>query len=201
MVCSKRLINNKSIIGSDSGWHRLGDKPFFEPMMVRSLKHICLTRPHWVKQLTLCWCSFAFSLSFWRYWCLLSQWKTMAKRPSCIPTCNALHMRNGLSECMLIAGHKTHVLHATSQRLANFRIGSAGNYLNNVPEMFSKFSQHVHQHPLIIRVPLVRLIGGYSLNYFSVDSTVQFACFVAKLVSCYQWWKALLWRNDGNFPW
>ena len=29
-------------------WHRPGDKPSSEPMMVRSLTHICVTRPQWV---------------------------------------------------------------------------------------------------------------------------------------------------------
>ena len=37
-------------------WRRPGDKPLSEPMMVRSLTHICVTRPQWVKQL-----AFAFS--------------------------------------------------------------------------------------------------------------------------------------------
>ena len=31
------------------GWRRPGDKPLSEPMMVRSLTHICVTRPQWVK--------------------------------------------------------------------------------------------------------------------------------------------------------
>ena len=30
-------------------WHRPGDKPLFEPMMVSLLMHICVTRPQWVK--------------------------------------------------------------------------------------------------------------------------------------------------------
>ena len=29
-------------------WRCSGDKPLFEPMMVRSLMHICVTRPQWV---------------------------------------------------------------------------------------------------------------------------------------------------------
>ena len=29
-------------------WHRPGDKPLFEPMMVSLLTHICVTRPQWV---------------------------------------------------------------------------------------------------------------------------------------------------------
>ena len=30
-------------------WRRSGDKPLSEPMMVRLLTHICVTRPQWVK--------------------------------------------------------------------------------------------------------------------------------------------------------
>ena len=30
-------------------WHRPGDKPSSEPMMVSLLTHICITRPQWVK--------------------------------------------------------------------------------------------------------------------------------------------------------
>ena len=30
-------------------WHRLGDKPLSEPMMVSLMTHICVTRPQWVK--------------------------------------------------------------------------------------------------------------------------------------------------------
>ena len=34
-------------------WRRPGNKPLSEPMMVRLLTHICLTRPQWVKSLML----------------------------------------------------------------------------------------------------------------------------------------------------
>ena len=30
-------------------WHRAGDKPLSEPMVVRLPTHICVTRPHWVQ--------------------------------------------------------------------------------------------------------------------------------------------------------
>ena len=30
-------------------WRRPGDKPLSEPMIVRSLTHICVTRPQWIK--------------------------------------------------------------------------------------------------------------------------------------------------------
>ena len=33
-------------------WHRPGDKPLSEPMMVLLLTHICVTRPQWVKFLS-----------------------------------------------------------------------------------------------------------------------------------------------------
>ena len=32
-------------------WRRPGDKPFYEPMMLSSLTHICITRPQWVNTL------------------------------------------------------------------------------------------------------------------------------------------------------
>ena len=32
-------------------WHRSGDKPLSEPMMVSLLMHICVTRPQWVNSL------------------------------------------------------------------------------------------------------------------------------------------------------
>ena len=35
-------------------WRRPGDKPLSEPIVARSLTHICVTRPQWVK--VICWC-------------------------------------------------------------------------------------------------------------------------------------------------
>ena len=50
-------------------WRRPGDKPLSEPMMVRLLRHICITRPQWVKQP--------------KYWnCKLSQQLSMSTRKS-----------------------------------------------------------------------------------------------------------------------
>ena len=37
-------------------WHRPGDKPLSEPMMVRLPTHICVTRPQWVNQSQLLRC-------------------------------------------------------------------------------------------------------------------------------------------------
>ena len=34
-------------------WRRPGDKPLSEPMLVRSLTHICVTRPQWVNKTTV----------------------------------------------------------------------------------------------------------------------------------------------------
>ena len=47
------LINNIPALVLIMVWPRQGDKPLSEPMMVRSLTHICVTRPQWVKCL---WC-------------------------------------------------------------------------------------------------------------------------------------------------
>ena len=41
-------INNVSALVKIMAWRRPGDKPLSEPMMVRSLTHICVTRPQWV---------------------------------------------------------------------------------------------------------------------------------------------------------
>ena len=44
----KGLFNNIPVLVLIMVWRRPGDKPLSEPMMVRSLKHICVTRPQWV---------------------------------------------------------------------------------------------------------------------------------------------------------
>ena len=46
----KGLINNIPTLVLIMAWRRPGDKPLSEPMLVRSLTHICVTRPPWVKQ-------------------------------------------------------------------------------------------------------------------------------------------------------
>ena len=45
----KGLINNVPALVPIMAWRRPGDKPLSEPMLVRSLTHICVTRPQWVK--------------------------------------------------------------------------------------------------------------------------------------------------------
>ena len=51
-------INNIPSLVKIMAWRRSGAKPLSEPMMVSLLTHICVTRPHWVKE---------------KYpWCLLS---------------------------------------------------------------------------------------------------------------------------------
>ena len=46
-------INNIPALVQIMAWHRSGDKPLSEPMMVSLLTYICLTRPHWVKHVGL----------------------------------------------------------------------------------------------------------------------------------------------------
>ena len=41
------IINIPALV-QRMAWRRSGDKPLSEPMMVRSLTHICVTRPQWV---------------------------------------------------------------------------------------------------------------------------------------------------------
>ena len=45
----KGSIDNNPALVQIMTWRRPGDKPLSEPMMVRSLTHICVTRPQWVK--------------------------------------------------------------------------------------------------------------------------------------------------------
>ena len=44
----KGPINNIPALVQIMAWRRPGDKPLSEPMLVRSLTHICVTRPEWV---------------------------------------------------------------------------------------------------------------------------------------------------------
>ena len=47
----KGLINNIQALVLIMAWRRPGDKPLSELMLVRSLTHICVTRPQWVNSL------------------------------------------------------------------------------------------------------------------------------------------------------
>ena len=58
MFVPKAPINNCPPLVQMMAWRRPGDNPLSEPMMVRLLTHICVTRPQWVKDIvleTLCW--------------------------------------------------------------------------------------------------------------------------------------------------
>ena len=46
-------INNIPALVQIMAWHRPGDKPLSEPMVVSLLMHICVTRPQWVNTLRL----------------------------------------------------------------------------------------------------------------------------------------------------
>ena len=46
----KSPINNIPAWVQIMAWHRPGDKPLSEPMLVCLLTHICVTRPQWVKK-------------------------------------------------------------------------------------------------------------------------------------------------------
>ena len=47
----KASINNIPPLVQIMAWRQSGDKPSSEPMMVRLLMHICVTRPQWVNTL------------------------------------------------------------------------------------------------------------------------------------------------------
>ena len=51
----KVQINNIPALVQIMAWHRPGDKPLSEPMMVILLMDICVTRPQWVKENLPCY--------------------------------------------------------------------------------------------------------------------------------------------------
>ena len=59
----KKKQNNIPSLVQIIAWHRPGDKPLSEPMMVRSLTHICVTQPKWVNNL-------GFDFVRWKSHCL-----------------------------------------------------------------------------------------------------------------------------------
>ena len=46
-------INNIAALVQIMAWGQLGDKPLSEPVMVKVLTHICVTRPEWVNTFNL----------------------------------------------------------------------------------------------------------------------------------------------------
>ena len=55
-------ISNIPSLVQIMAWRRSGDKPLSEPMMVKLLTHICVTRPQWVKDTTN---DYSIHLEFW----------------------------------------------------------------------------------------------------------------------------------------
>ena len=47
-VVASSPIDNKPALVQIMAWHRPGDMPLSEPMLVSSLTHICVTQPQWV---------------------------------------------------------------------------------------------------------------------------------------------------------
>ena len=68
-------------------WHRPGDKPLSEPMIVSLLMHTCVTRPQWVNSLRP-------SDAIWRQW----SWTTLAQVMACCLTAPSHY----LNQCWLI---------------------------------------------------------------------------------------------------
>ena len=73
------LINNISALVLIMAWRRPGEKPLSEPMMVRSLTHICVTRPPWVKSKREMWHSPCGLLS----WCYIYHLRTRTSHTRC----------------------------------------------------------------------------------------------------------------------
>ena len=51
----KGPINNIPALVQIMAWHRPGDKPLSESMMVSLPMQICITRPHWVENYMIFW--------------------------------------------------------------------------------------------------------------------------------------------------
>ena len=68
----KGPINNVPALVQIMAWHRPGEKPSSEQMMVRLSMHICVTLPQWVKLPSLKWWQFCLARcvkpSFYRSW-------------------------------------------------------------------------------------------------------------------------------------
>ena len=69
---SNGQINNNPALVQIMAWRRPGDKPLSEPMMVRLLSHMCVTRPQCVKDLSdlnsFRVASLALGGTVWRAW-------------------------------------------------------------------------------------------------------------------------------------
>ena len=64
----KGPINNIKALVQIMAWHRPGDKPLSEPMMVKLLTHICVTWPQWVKTMLMALCKTAVSQFLIIHW-------------------------------------------------------------------------------------------------------------------------------------
>ena len=72
----KGLVINIPALVLIMAWRRPGDKPLSEPMMVRLLTHICVTRPQWIKSAGTksAFGIFRFNWITTRHWPLLLTW-------------------------------------------------------------------------------------------------------------------------------
>ena len=77
----KGTINNIPALVQIMACHRPGDKPLYEPKMVRLSTHICVTRPQWVKhslvkQSDTYMCSFSTWLLFHYLYISMMTWRS-----------------------------------------------------------------------------------------------------------------------------
>ena len=83
-------INNIPSLVQIMAWHRPGDKPLSEPMMVSLLTDVCVSRPQWVKDN---WqrieATHAYDLLSW-YFCRSISERTFAHNYHCHYTLNIL---------------------------------------------------------------------------------------------------------------
>ena len=69
----KVRINNIPALVQIMAWHRPGDKPLSEPMMISLLMHICVTRPQWVNKIL-----HATERTLWSVW-LIPEYSVIAR--------------------------------------------------------------------------------------------------------------------------
>ena len=89
MFILKGPINNIPALVLIMAWRRPGAKPLSEPMMVRSLMHICVTQPEWVKNRVFFAGNVLISFVL-TYWSLYMPWYVCKKNHK---ICNSLNIR------------------------------------------------------------------------------------------------------------
>ena len=114
-------VNNIPALVQIMAWHRPGDKPLSEPMMVRLPTHICVTRPQWVKmgislKTTESWDCHIFILGF----PILVRQSYTDMSPD---SSNVSFIYNGENQCISMPHWQIYWLHLSALRLTDTLTG------------------------------------------------------------------------------